>query len=155
MQSSYKIPLNCQSSEVLQILSISSKNTPSQRRKQFYSNALRHFYVPFVRHTDAFLSSTRLVRVSCLACVFRSRSRTVCSHGSRNSARSLSSGRDCCRTMTAVPSWSNPRGALHSGWNAEGHRVNYRAVALEHQALIHQARKYYDSWDRARAAARV
>jgi hypothetical protein len=40
-------------------------------------------------------------------------------------------------------------------WQAEGHRMNYRAVADEHQALIHQARKFYGSWDRARAAARV
>jgi hypothetical protein len=40
-------------------------------------------------------------------------------------------------------------------WNAEGHRLNYRAVADEYQALIHQARKFFGSWDRARAAARV
>jgi hypothetical protein len=40
-------------------------------------------------------------------------------------------------------------------WEAEGHRMNYRAVADEYQALIHQARKYYRSWKRARAAARV
>ncbi len=40
-------------------------------------------------------------------------------------------------------------------WGAEGHRLNYKAVALEYQALIHQARKFFGSWDRARAAARV
>ena len=36
-----------------------------------------------------------------------------------------------------------------------GHRLNYRAVQSEYQALIHQARKYFRSWDRARAAAGV
>jgi hypothetical protein len=40
-------------------------------------------------------------------------------------------------------------------WTAEGHRLNYRAVAFEYQALIHQARKFFGSWDRARAAAGV
>jgi hypothetical protein len=38
-------------------------------------------------------------------------------------------------------------------WEAEGHRLNYRAVKDEYQALIHQARKFFGSWDRARAAA--
>lgn len=38
-------------------------------------------------------------------------------------------------------------------WKAEGHRLNYRAVASKYQALIHQARKFFGSWDRARAAA--
>ncbi len=38
-------------------------------------------------------------------------------------------------------------------WKAEGHRLNYRAVASEYQALIHQARKFFGSWDRALAAA--
>jgi hypothetical protein len=37
----------------------------------------------------------------------------------------------------------------------DGHRLNYRAVKLECQALIHQARKYFGSWDRARTAAGV
>jgi hypothetical protein len=40
-------------------------------------------------------------------------------------------------------------------WKRAGHRLNYRAVKSEYQALIHQARKYYGSWDRARAAAGV
>jgi hypothetical protein len=40
-------------------------------------------------------------------------------------------------------------------WNAEGNRVNYQAVKLGYQALIHQARKFFGSWDRARAAAGV
>jgi hypothetical protein len=40
-------------------------------------------------------------------------------------------------------------------WKAEGHRLNYRSIKSEYQALIHQARKFYGSWDRARAAARV
>jgi hypothetical protein len=40
-------------------------------------------------------------------------------------------------------------------WKADGHRLNYRAVKFEYQALIHQARKYFESWDRARAAARA
>ena len=40
-------------------------------------------------------------------------------------------------------------------WHALGHRLNYRAVKLEYQALIHQSRKYFGSWDRARAAAGV
>ena len=40
-------------------------------------------------------------------------------------------------------------------WKAEGHRLNYRAVKSEYQALIHQARKFFRSWDRARAAAGV
>jgi hypothetical protein len=38
---------------------------------------------------------------------------------------------------------------------AEGSRVNYRAVKDTYQALLHQARKYFGSWDAARAAARV
>jgi hypothetical protein len=40
-------------------------------------------------------------------------------------------------------------------WAAEGQRLNCRAVADEHQALIHQARKFFRSWDGARAAAGV
>jgi hypothetical protein len=40
-------------------------------------------------------------------------------------------------------------------WQAEGHRLNYKAVHCEYQALIHQARKFFGSWDRARAAVRV
>jgi hypothetical protein len=40
-------------------------------------------------------------------------------------------------------------------WKAQGHRMNYRAVKNDYQALIQQARKFYGSWDRARAAARV
>lgn len=40
-------------------------------------------------------------------------------------------------------------------WGAEGHRLNYRAVKLEYQALIHQARKFFGSWDRARHVAGV
>ncbi len=38
---------------------------------------------------------------------------------------------------------------------AQGHRLNYRAVADEHQALIHQARKFFGSWGAARAMAGV
>jgi hypothetical protein len=40
-------------------------------------------------------------------------------------------------------------------WSAKGHLMNYRAVKLEYQALVHQARKFFGSWDPARAAARV
>jgi len=40
-------------------------------------------------------------------------------------------------------------------WQAEGHQLNYKAVQEEYQALIHQARKFFGSWDRARAAAGV
>jgi hypothetical protein len=40
-------------------------------------------------------------------------------------------------------------------WKAEGHPLNYRAVASGYQALIHQARKFFRSWDRARSAAGV
>ena len=40
-------------------------------------------------------------------------------------------------------------------WKAEGHRLNYRAVQSEYQALIHQARKFFGSWDRALAAAGI
>jgi hypothetical protein len=47
-------------------------------------------------------------------CVFRSRGRTVRTLRSRNSARLLSSGRSCRRTITEAPSWSNLRGALHN-----------------------------------------
>jgi hypothetical protein len=39
--------------------------------------------------------------------------------------------------------------------HAEGRPLSYKAVQREHQALIHQARKFYGSWDRAVAAARV
>jgi hypothetical protein len=38
-------------------------------------------------------------------------------------------------------------------WHAEGHRLNYKAVQSEYPALIHQARRFFGSWDRARAAA--
>src|SRR5262249_60874334 len=40
-------------------------------------------------------------------------------------------------------------------WRRAGHRLNYRAVADSYQALIHQARKFFGSWDKARAAAGV
>jgi hypothetical protein len=40
-------------------------------------------------------------------------------------------------------------------WHAEGHRLNYQAVQSEYQALIHQARKFFGSWDRTLAAAGV
>jgi len=40
-------------------------------------------------------------------------------------------------------------------WQAEGNPLNYRAVKNTYQALIHQARKYFGSWDAARAAAGV
>lgn len=40
-------------------------------------------------------------------------------------------------------------------WTAAGNPLNYRAVADNYQALIHQARKFFGSWDRARAAAGV
>jgi hypothetical protein len=39
--------------------------------------------------------------------------------------------------------------------NAEGQRLNYQSVALADQSLILQVRKYFGSWDSARAAARV
>jgi len=38
-------------------------------------------------------------------------------------------------------------------WKKEGHRLNYRSVKLEYQALIQQARKFFGAWDLARAAA--
>jgi hypothetical protein len=40
-------------------------------------------------------------------------------------------------------------------WRREGHALNYRAVKDSYQALLQQAKKYFGSWDRARAAARV
>jgi hypothetical protein len=40
-------------------------------------------------------------------------------------------------------------------WKRTGHPLNYSAVQDTYQALIHQARKYFGSWDRARAAAGV
>jgi hypothetical protein len=40
-------------------------------------------------------------------------------------------------------------------WAAEGHRTNVKSVSREYQSLLHQARKYYKSWDTARAAAGV
>jgi len=40
-------------------------------------------------------------------------------------------------------------------WQADGHPLNYRAVKDDYQALIHQARKFYGSWDAACAAAGV
>jgi hypothetical protein len=36
---------------------------------------------------------------------------------------------------------------------SEGHPLNYQAIADESQALIHQARKYFGSWNKACAAA--
>ncbi len=40
-------------------------------------------------------------------------------------------------------------------WKAQGRPLNYRAVKDRYQALIHQARKFFGSWDRARAEAGV
>jgi hypothetical protein len=40
-------------------------------------------------------------------------------------------------------------------WQAAGHRTNATTIAREYQALLHQARKYFKSWDRACAAAGV
>jgi hypothetical protein len=40
-------------------------------------------------------------------------------------------------------------------WKEEGRRLNYRAVADISQAPIHQARKFFGSWDAACAAAGV
>jgi hypothetical protein len=40
-------------------------------------------------------------------------------------------------------------------WHAEGHRLNFGAVKSAYSALIHQARRFFGSWDRARAAAGV
>jgi hypothetical protein len=40
-------------------------------------------------------------------------------------------------------------------WRKEGHPMHYKGVQRVYQALIHQARKYYGSWDRARAAAKA
>jgi hypothetical protein len=40
-------------------------------------------------------------------------------------------------------------------WKAEGHRMNCGEVVAEYQALAKQARKYFGSWDKARAAAGV
>ena len=57
----------------------------------------------------------------------------VCSHKSRNSARSLSSSRGCRRTITAAPSWSNPRGALQTYWQIMEGR---RSIALHGLARV-------------------
>jgi hypothetical protein len=35
----------------------------------------------------------------------------------------------------------------------EGHAINFQAVQSEYQALIHQARKFFGSWNKACAAA--
>lgn len=40
-------------------------------------------------------------------------------------------------------------------WRAAGHPMHYRAVKVGYQALLQQAKKYFGTWDRARAAARV
>jgi hypothetical protein len=40
-------------------------------------------------------------------------------------------------------------------WRAEGHSLKYRAVQSRYQALIHQARKFFGSWNKALAAAVV
>jgi hypothetical protein len=38
-------------------------------------------------------------------------------------------------------------------WQAEGHSLKYRSVQSRYQALIHQAKKFFSSWDSALAAA--
>ncbi len=40
-------------------------------------------------------------------------------------------------------------------WKAEGNKLNYQSVKSAYQALIHQARRFFGSWDLARAAAGV
>ncbi|MBI3861038.1 MAG: hypothetical protein HY290_04000 [Planctomycetia bacterium] len=40
-------------------------------------------------------------------------------------------------------------------WAALGHRTNSKSISREYQALLPQARKYFRSWDAARAAAGV
>jgi hypothetical protein len=40
-------------------------------------------------------------------------------------------------------------------WKADRNKLNYKSVQSAYQALIHQARKFFGSWDRARAAADV
>jgi hypothetical protein len=40
-------------------------------------------------------------------------------------------------------------------WKAEGNKLNYKSVQSAYQALIHQSRKFFGSWDRALAAAGV
>jgi hypothetical protein len=40
-------------------------------------------------------------------------------------------------------------------WDTEGHPLNHRAVADTYAALVHQARKFFGSWARARAKAGV
>ena len=40
-------------------------------------------------------------------------------------------------------------------WQAEGHAMHYRGVRRGYEALLQQARKYFKSWDAARAAAGV
>jgi hypothetical protein len=52
--------------------------------------------------------------------------------------------------------WTEP-GLLEEirRWQTAGHQLNYRSVASEYQALIHQARRFFGSWDSARAAAGV
>lgn len=40
-------------------------------------------------------------------------------------------------------------------WKAEGHPLGYKRVQQSYQALLHQARKFFGSWDEACAAAGV
>ena len=40
-------------------------------------------------------------------------------------------------------------------WHAEGHAMHYRGVRRSYEALLQQARKYFKTWDAARAAAGV
>jgi hypothetical protein len=60
----------------------------------------------------------------------------VCCLGSRNSARLLSSGRGCRRTIAAAPKWSNPRGALHNVCE----RALKKAILHRKNALFYKTR---------------
>ena len=40
-------------------------------------------------------------------------------------------------------------------WKAEGHSLRYKRVQQGYQALLHQARKFFGSWDEACTAAGV
>jgi hypothetical protein len=63
MRSPSRIPVDCRSS-ALEYTSAPDYNNPLiPNRKRFHSNALRHFYVPFVRPTDAYSRVGRRVAI--------------------------------------------------------------------------------------------
>jgi hypothetical protein len=68
-------------------------------------------------------------------CVFRSRSRTVCSRGSRNLARLLSSCGASRRTIMAALGRSNSSGALHSTSSRASHQGGRRDRPVQSQRV--------------------